>query len=148
MILRRYPRAYRLVPPISNEDRALANLRSLMNCEETYFAEKNEYAQNLSDLIEYCGPALAASDVTPVYGYLFKILKGQGANVPDGAKSYLNGEQMIYGYALLSYPQTHNVDGVHTFTSYYVGNKWKKDLGTDDPSSITLYNPDGTWTEI
>ncbi|HJS88506.1 MAG TPA: DUF2950 domain-containing protein, partial [Steroidobacteraceae bacterium] len=40
----------------------------------------------------------------PYYGYYFRILTGQGANAPGGARSYLADGRMTRGFALLAYP--------------------------------------------
>ena len=84
----------------------------------------------------------------PYHGYFFKILKGQGPNVPPGQLNYLVGGAMIGGFALAAAPAEYRVTGAKTFLVNQDGFVYQKDLGPDTLkifSSIELYNPDQTW---
>ena len=84
----------------------------------------------------------------PFHGYYYRILTGQGANVPGGAKSYIVDGKMTGGFAFLAYPAEYRNSGVMTFLVDQNGIVYQKDLGpkTDDiAKDITTYNPDKTW---
>lgn len=85
----------------------------------------------------------------PYHGYFFKILKGQGPNVPPGQIDYMVGGAMIGGFALAAAPAEYRVTGVKTFLVNQDGIVRQKDLGPDTNkifSSMEIYNPDKTWT--
>ena len=85
----------------------------------------------------------------PYHGYYFKILKGQGPNAPLGQMDFVVNGAMIGGFALAAAPADYRVTGVKTFLVSYDGVVYQKDLGPDTLKlfkSMTLYNPDKTWT--
>ena len=82
------------------------------------------------------------------HGYYFKILKGQGANAPNGAINYVIENVMIGGFALVAVPVEYRVTGVRTFIVNYDGVVYQKDLGPNSleiVKKMELYNPDKTW---
>jgi Protein of unknown function (DUF2950) len=82
------------------------------------------------------------------HGYYFKILKGQGANAPNGAINYVIEGVMIGGFALAAVPTEYRVTGVKSFIVNYDGIVYQKDLGADSLNivkNMELYNPDKTW---
>jgi hypothetical protein len=84
----------------------------------------------------------------PFHGYFYRILKGQGANAPGAAKSYIVDGKMTGGFAFLAYPAEYRNSGVMTFLVDQNGIVYQKDLGpkTDDiAKDMTTYNPDKTW---
>jgi hypothetical protein len=86
---------------------------------------------------------------SPFYGYYFKILTGQGADAPGGAKSYLVGGEMSGGFALVAWPADYDVTGVMTFLVNQDGTVLEKDLGPETATvagGIALYNPDASWS--
>ncbi len=88
---------------------------------------------------------------TPFHGYYFKILTGQGAAAPGGAKSYLVKGEMSRGYALVAWPAQYDATGVMTFIVNQDGAVREKDLGPDTDAvarKITAYNPDATWKPV
>jgi Protein of unknown function (DUF2950) len=87
----------------------------------------------------------------PYHGYHFRILKGQGANVPGGALNYVVKGKMIGGFALIAYPAEYGNSGVMTFLVNHAGTVYEKDLGKDTEAvarRITLFNPDQTWKKV
>ena len=105
------------------------------------------------------GPSIAAaeaegysgSDKGPYHGYIYKLLKTQGADAPGGAKSYLDNGKLSHGFALLAYPATYEVSGIMTFMVNQDGTVYQKDFGDDTTkavSKLTTYNPDQTWDPI
>jgi hypothetical protein len=90
----------------------------------------------------------AGGKPTPYHGYIYRILKEQGAHAPGGAKSYLQDGKMTGGFAVLAYPASHRSSGVMTFMAGQDGVVYQKDLGPDTAriaSSITSYDPDSSW---
>lgn len=84
----------------------------------------------------------------PYHGYYFKILKGQGSNVPLGQLNYVVQGAMIGGFALAAAPAEYRITGVKTFLVNQDGVVYQKDLGPDTLSifrGMELYNPDKTW---
>ncbi|MGE5300516.1 MAG: DUF2950 domain-containing protein [Acidobacteriota bacterium] len=85
---------------------------------------------------------------TPYHGYYFKILKGQGSNVPGGQIDYVDDGKMVGGFGLVAYPARYGVSGIMTFMVNQSGIVYEKDMGpkTEEISTaITRYDPDKTW---
>lgn len=82
------------------------------------------------------------------YGYRYKILEGQGANIAGGKFDYVINGNMIAGFALLAWPIRYGETGVHTFAVNANGAIYQVDLGrnTDKTTSdIVTFNPDDRW---
>ena len=93
----------------------------------------------------------AGSQPTPFHGYYFRILEKQGAAAPGGAKSYVVGNAMTGGFALVAWPATYGATGVMTFIVGPDGATYQRDLGADTAAavkSIAAYNPDKTWDKV
>ena len=91
----------------------------------------------------------AANAASAYHGYIFQVLKGQGAAAPLGELDYVIGDAMIGGFALIATPAEYGVTGVQTFIVNHDGIVYQKDLGPDSVTlarQITRYNPDKTWT--
>src|SRR5215475_4331579 len=87
----------------------------------------------------------------PYHGYLYRILKAQGAAARGGAKSYLVDGQLKEGVALIAYPAEYRVSGVMTFIVNQRGIVYQKDLGentAETAGTMTEYNPDKTWAKV
>jgi hypothetical protein len=85
----------------------------------------------------------------PFYGYYFKILTGQGADAPGGARSYLVRGEMTGGFALVAWPAEYDATGVMTFLVNQEGTVLEKDLGPETAKmagDIAVYNPDPSWS--
>jgi len=88
---------------------------------------------------------------TPFHGYYFKILTGQGAAAPGGAKSYLVKGEMSRGFALVAWPAQYDATGVMTFIVNQDGIVREKDLGPQTDATarkMTVYNPDASWKPV
>ena len=88
---------------------------------------------------------------SPFHGYYFRILTGQGKNVPGGAYSYLVNGNMVGGFALLAFPANWEKSGVMTFVVNQQGKVYEKNLGPDTEKIVQkmkLYNPDKTWKPV
>lgn len=84
----------------------------------------------------------------PFQGYYFRILKGQAANAPGGAHSYIANGKMTEGFAFLAYPAEYRSSGVMTFIVNQDGIVYQKDLGTHTPEiakTLSLYDRGPTW---
>jgi hypothetical protein len=87
----------------------------------------------------------------PYHGYRFKILKEQGPHAAGGAMSYMNGDAMTRGFALIAWPSDYRSTGVMTFLVDRSGIVYQKDLGKDTSKiagAMNSYDPDGTWTPV
>ncbi len=88
---------------------------------------------------------------TPLHGYYFKILTGQGAAVSGGAKSYIVKGEMSGGFALVAWPAQYDATGVMTFIVNQDGTVWERDLGPQTDATarkMTVYNPDASWRQV
>jgi hypothetical protein len=88
---------------------------------------------------------------TPFHGYLFKILTGQSAKAPGGAKDYVVDGKMLRGFAFVAYPATYGDSGIMTFITNQDGLLLQKDLGANTAqvaSAMTTYDPDTGWDPI
>lgn len=84
----------------------------------------------------------------PFHGYYFRILTAQGAHAAGGAKSYLVGDHMTRGFALIAYPATYGDSGIMTFVVNQGGIVFEKNLGPQTSSiarQINDYDPDLSW---
>jgi hypothetical protein len=87
----------------------------------------------------------------PYHGYLYRVLKTQGAAVKGGATSYLTDGKLTGGVAMVAYPAQYKVSGVMTFVINQRGIVYQKDLGektADVAETMTEYNPDSTWKKV
>jgi Protein of unknown function (DUF2950) len=85
---------------------------------------------------------------SPLYGYYFRILEGQGRSAPGGAAEYVVDGEMKGGFALVAWPVYYGASGVMTFVVNQDGVGHEKDLGPETATAvekITRYDPDGTW---
>jgi hypothetical protein len=90
----------------------------------------------------------AAGSLAAYHGYLYKILTAQGPDAAGRERSYLVGEKLTEGFALIAYPVQYGSSGIMTFLVNQSGIVYQKDLGeqtSDLASQITAYNPDSSW---
>jgi len=86
----------------------------------------------------------------PYQGYYFRVLTGQGANEPGGARTYIVNGKMTRGFAFLAYPAEYRSSGVKTFIVDQGGIVYEKDLGrrtSEIAKTLTRYDRDATWTK-
>jgi len=87
----------------------------------------------------------------PYHGYYYRILTAQGPAAKGGAYSYLAGNHMIGGFALVAYPASYRVSGVTSFIVNQDGVIFQKDLGpntADIASKMNEFNPGPGWTKV
>jgi hypothetical protein len=104
------------------------------------------------------GPLLAAADSTVksgqsngYMGYHFKILTTQGKHAPEGKLSYMDGQNMTAGFALIAWPVDYGYSGVMTFLVNHLGAVYQKDLGpetADTAASMMVFDPDPSWIHV
>lgn len=91
------------------------------------------------------------ANISPFYGYYFKILKGQGKNADGGAYDYVVKGKMILGFALVAYPAEYGNSGIMTFIVNQQGIIYEKNFGKDTRSIAEkreTFDPDDTWTKV
>ncbi len=101
------------------------------------------------------GPAVAKAQTgssTPDghYGYNFRLLYGQGAAAPGGARDYLVNGRMIGGFGAIAWPVRYGETGVMTFIVSQSGDVYQRDLGPETAqraAAILTFNPDKDWTK-
>jgi hypothetical protein len=84
----------------------------------------------------------------PYHGYLFRVLKSQGANAPGGEKSWIVNGVMTGGFGFLAWPAEYGSSGVMTFMVGPDGVVRQKDLGDSTATAavgIAAFNPDSSW---
>lgn len=113
------------------------------------------YAAKLGDLTVLPKTLVAADNAleapVPYNGFLVKMLEGQGANAPGGAKKYVADGKMSQGHALAAYPAEYGKTGRFAFLVGDDGTIYKKDLGPDTArlcGELRELNPDETWTKF
>lgn len=119
--------------------------------------KRGEKRSPLGDLVAQAaeeGRAIGGGDRTqpaPYRGYFFKILTGQGAAAPGGARSYLKDGKMSDGFALVAWPAQYDVTGVMSFIVNQDGTVREKDLGPQTDAiarKLTAFNPDSSWRPV
>jgi len=158
-----------------NELTAIANLRGHVEAQEKYRHTDwdedgvGEYAQKLiSSPGVYDGLYWESGDGVPdspigafvskaelstakddgYFGYRYRILTKQGANVAGGQYDYVINGNMIGGFALIATPAKYDRTGIMTFVVNQSGTVYEKDLGpdsTDLAAKITAFDPDDGW---
>jgi hypothetical protein len=86
----------------------------------------------------------------PFHGYYFRMLKGQTAKAPGGAKEYVVDGKMTGGFAFVAYPAEYGNSGVMTFMINQDGVLLQKDLGkatTETATAMNEFDPDG-WAVV
>ncbi|MDQ6436378.1 DUF2950 family protein [Mesorhizobium sp. LHD-90] len=161
-----------------NELTTVANLRAYVDAQEDYMETDwdedgvGEYAQKListpetydglywepgdgvpespfGSLISQAELATAAGD--GYFGYRYRILNGQGANVAGGQHDYVINGNMIGGFALLAAPAQYDRTGIMTFVVNQYDTVYEKDLGPGTAAlaeKITAFDPDDGWAVV
>jgi hypothetical protein len=104
------------------------------------------------ELVSPLGPLMA--DHTPgggYHGYFYRILKEQGPSAKGGAYSYMLGDKMRVGFAVVAWPQVYGDSGVMSFIVNHKGIVYQSNLGPDGAElaeTMTSYNPDESWEVV
>jgi hypothetical protein len=97
----------------------------------------------------YTHAATPPATPRPFHGYCYRMLTAQGPAAPGGARSYLAGDKLSEGFAVLAYPVNYGHSGVMTFITNQNGIVYERDLGDDTEKlaqAITAFDPDTDWT--
>lgn len=98
------------------------------------------------------GPLYASTRPGEGYhGYHYKILKAQGPHAPGGAYSYLIGNRMRAGFALIAWPVSYGESGVMSFMVSHAGVVYQKNLGPKSDATaraMTRFDPDDSWQKV
>ncbi len=84
----------------------------------------------------------------PYNGYMFRILKGQGAAAPGGAYDYEINGRLLAGFALVAYPADWGHTGIMTFICNQQDRVYQQNLGPETAklgATLRRYNPDKSW---
>jgi len=104
-----------------------------------------EAGETLSPL----GPLVAdRSQGGGYHGYFYRILKAQGENARGGAYSYMLGDNMQAGFALIAWPREYGESGVMSFLVSHEGIVYEQNLGPDGAGiaeAMSDYDPDVDW---
>ena len=87
----------------------------------------------------------------PYHGYFFRILTEQGADTPDGARSYIANGHMTGGFAMVAWPALYGASGIMSFIVDQDGTVFQKDLGAKTAVlgvTMKTYDPDLSWTRV
>jgi hypothetical protein len=158
-----------------NELTAIANMHAYVDAQEEYRQTDwdedgvSEYAQKLiSSPGTYDGLYWEAGDGVPespvggqidkaelatatedgYFGYRYRILPAQGANIAGGQYDYVVNGNMIGGFGLIAAPAEYDRTGNMTFVVNQYGTVYEKDLGpqsAEAASKITAFDPDDDW---
>jgi hypothetical protein len=85
------------------------------------------------------------------HGYHYRILEAQGASAPRGAYTYLLGDHMSRGFALVAWPARYGDSGVMSFMISHDGQVFEQDLGPnggDVAKAMKAFDPDSGWKEV
>lgn len=96
------------------------------------------------------GPLLAdRSQGGGYHGYFYRILNAQGENARGGAYSYMLGDKMQAGFALVAWPVEYGESGVMSFLVSHAGIVYQQNLGPDGADiaeAMPAYDPGADWT--
>jgi hypothetical protein len=93
----------------------------------------------------------SATGPRPYHGYYFRILIGQGANTPDGARDYISNGRMVGGFALIASPAIYGASGIMSFIVNQDGIVFQKDSGPQSAaiaSTMKIFDPDLSWAKV
>jgi hypothetical protein len=97
------------------------------------------------------GYRFAGGARTPYWGYYFRIIDRQGPHARGGEFSYLAGERLIGGFAVVAWPAEYGASGVKTFLVNHDGRVFERDLGPDTARiapDITVFDPAPGWLPV
>lgn len=93
----------------------------------------------------------SADGPRPYHGYLYRMLTAQGEHAPGKARSYLEGEDLTQGFALIAWPVEYGQSGVMSFMVNQSGIVFQADLGEQTgaaAAAMTAYDPGPQWHPV
>jgi hypothetical protein len=98
------------------------------------------------------GPLFDTRDLKDgYYGYRFKILEAQGPAASGGARSYLIGDKLTNGFAMVAWPAHYGETGVMSFLVNHDGVVYQRNLGTASArvaGAMTRFDPGNPWVAL
>jgi hypothetical protein len=98
------------------------------------------------------GPLFDTRDIKDgYYGYRFKILEAQGPAASGGARSYLTGDKLTNGFAMVAWPAHYGETGVMSFLVNHDGVVYQRNLGTASArvaGAMTRFDPGNAWVAL
>ena len=95
------------------------------------------------------GPLMADHNPGGGYhGYFYRILNAQGEHARGGAYSYMIGDKMRSGFALIAWPEEYGDSGVMSFMVSHAGIVYEQDLGPEGggiAENMQVYDPAPGW---
>lgn len=85
------------------------------------------------------------------HGYRYRLLTEQGPSATGGAYSYMAGDSLLGGFAVVAFPTRHGDSGVMTFLVGHDGVVYEKNLGPDSETlakAMIAFDPDDTWRVV
>jgi len=96
--------------------------------------------------------ASGAGDTSrPYHGYVYRILRSQGAFAPGGAFDYMENGQLSKGFAVIAWPAEYGTTGIMTFIVSSHGIVYERDFGSSTRSkaaAIRSFDPTPEWTIV
>src|SRR5579862_8973247 len=140
----------------ANELDAIQACAAYVGVQQAYAAKRRsaagtpEYAETVasSPVPKEFAEAAGQNPTRPYHGYYFRVLKEQGPNAPGGEHPYVLGKAMIGGFALVAWPATYGVTGIHTFLVNQDDVVYEKDRGARSATPPSRYDPDATWIPV
>jgi hypothetical protein len=140
----------------ANELDAIQACAAFVGVQMAYAAKKRsaagtpEFAESVASAEVPKEFAEASGDhpAKPYHGYFFRVLKEQGPSAAGGEHPYVLGKSMIGGFALVAWPATYGVTGVHTFIVNQTGVVYEKDRGARSATPPVTFDPDRGWTPV
>jgi hypothetical protein len=140
----------------ANELDAIQACAAYVGVQQSYAAKKrsaagtSEYAETVasSEVPKEFAQAAGQNPTQPYHGYFFRVLKEQGPNAPGGQHPYMLGKAMLGGFALVAWPSSYGVTGIHTFIVNQDGMVYEKDRGEHPATPVTSYDPDRSWVPV
>ena len=140
----------------ANELDAIEACAGYVSAQQVYAAKKRspagtaEFAESVatSQMPQELADAAGDKPTRPYHGYYFRALKQQGTHAPGGQHPYMVGKAVIGGFALVAWPATYGVTGIHTFIVSQDGVIYEKDRGARPAAPVTSYDPDPSWSPV
>lgn len=105
--------------------------------------------QEPGEALSPLGPLFAGDTPEGAYhGYYYKILTAEKNAARDKVYSYLEGDHMKSGFALIAWPAEYGESGIMSFLINYDGILYEKNMGTESDQiakQMIHYNPDNGW---
>lgn len=125
-------------------------LRSTEGARDGLYWETNQ-GETPSPLGElFAAASSSGANQDSYHGYRFRLLRAQGESAPGGAYSYMAGDIMIGGFAVIAYPAEYGTTGVMSFMISHDETLCEKDLGPESEtiaSRMITFEPDSSWSK-